>query len=140
MRRAVLVVCDSLRADMIDAAIAPTLTALGDGATRFAAARGVFPSVTRVTSASVATGCYPGRHGLLGNTMVIDEGRGLGAPQQGLAGLPLRGGVERFEELHPAARQHRDRQPVAIEQAVAGERGEPRPGRDEPDEVERIGT
>ena len=77
MRRAVLVVCDSLRADMIDAAIAPTLAALGAGATRFAAARGVFPSVTRVTSASIATGCHPGRHGLLGNTMVIDEGRGL---------------------------------------------------------------
>jgi len=77
MRRAILVVCDSLRADMIEPAVAPTLWALGKEATRYRGVRGVFPSVTRVTSASIATGCHPGRHGLLGNTMVIDEGRGL---------------------------------------------------------------
>jgi len=77
MRRAILVVCDSLRADMIRPDVAPTLASLGDGAARYVGARGVFPSVTRVTSASIATGCHPGRHGLLGNTMVIDEGQGL---------------------------------------------------------------
>jgi arylsulfatase A-like enzyme len=77
MRRAVLVVCDSLRADMVTPELAPTLAALGAGATRYAGARGVFPSVTRVSSASMATGCHPGSHGLLGNTMVIDEGAGL---------------------------------------------------------------
>ena len=77
MRRAILVVCDSLRADMIQPDVAPALAALGEGAARYVRARSVFPSVTRVTSASIATGCHPGRHGLLGNTMVIDEGQGL---------------------------------------------------------------
>jgi hypothetical protein len=77
-RRAVIVVCDSLRADMIRPDTAPTLAALpGAAAKRYAGCRGVFPSVTRVTSASIATGCHPGRHGLLGNTMVLDEGAGL---------------------------------------------------------------
>jgi arylsulfatase A-like enzyme len=77
MRRAILLVCDSLRADMIQPSVAPALSALGEHSARYDRARSVFPSVTRVTSASIATGCHPGRHGLLGNTMVIDEGAGL---------------------------------------------------------------
>src|SRR5215468_4601003 len=77
-RRAVIVVCDSLRADMIRPETAPTLAALpGAAVKRYVGCRGVFPSVTRVTSASIATGCHPGRHGLLGNTVVLDEGAGL---------------------------------------------------------------
>jgi len=76
-RRAVIVVCDSLRADLIRPDTAPTLAALAAHATNYVGCRGVFPSVTRVTSASIATGCHPGRHGLLGNTMVLDEGAGL---------------------------------------------------------------
>src|SRR5262245_52538891 len=77
MRRAVLVVCDSLRRDLISPLAAPALAALGGSAADFAACRGVFPSVTRVTSACIATGCRPAAHGLLGNTMVLDEGDGL---------------------------------------------------------------
>jgi arylsulfatase A-like enzyme len=77
MRRAVLVVCDSLRADLITPATTPTLSELSARATVFAACTGVFPSVTRVTSACISTGCYPAAHGLLGNTVVLDEGDGL---------------------------------------------------------------
>jgi arylsulfatase A-like enzyme len=77
MRRAVLVVCDSLRRDLISPASAPNLTGLAEISTDFVNGRGVFPSVTRVTSASIATGCRPASHGLLGNTMVLDEGDGL---------------------------------------------------------------
>jgi len=77
MRRAVLVVCDSLRRDLITAAAAPALTALAGTSADFINGRGVFPSVTRVTSACIATGCRPAAHGLLGNTMVLDEGDGL---------------------------------------------------------------
>ena len=75
--RVVLVVCDSLRADLVDAATAPTLARLRDQATHFSAFRGVFPSTTRTSAASIATGCLPSSHGLLGNTMVLDEGSGL---------------------------------------------------------------
>ena len=77
MRRAVLVVCDSLRRDLITADTAPALTALAGESADFINSRGVFPSVTRVTSACIATGCRPASHGLLGNTMVLDEGDGL---------------------------------------------------------------
>ena len=76
-KRAVIVVCDSLRRDMISADTAPTLSALRACSVDFTAARGVFPSVTRVSAASIATGCHPGRHGLAGNSMVLDEGDGL---------------------------------------------------------------
>ena len=74
---AVLVVCDSLRADLVDAATAPTLARLRDEHASFPAFRGVFPSTTRTSAASIATGCRPAAHGLLGNTMVLDEGKGL---------------------------------------------------------------
>jgi hypothetical protein len=74
---AVLVVCDSLRADLVDATTAPTLARLRDEHASFPRFRGVFPSTTRTSAASIATGCRPAAHGLLGNTMVLDEGAGL---------------------------------------------------------------
>lgn len=74
---AVLVVCDSLRADLVDAALAPTLARLRDEHASFPNFRGVFPSTTRTSAACIATGCRPAAHGLLGNTMVLDEGAGL---------------------------------------------------------------
>lgn len=76
-RMAVLVVCDGLRADLVDAVHAPTLAALRERGASFPDFRGVFPSTTRTSAASIATGCLPARHGLLGNTMVLDEGDGL---------------------------------------------------------------
>ena len=39
--------------------------------------RSVFPSATRVNSASLATGCFPASHGLHGNVIALDEGDGL---------------------------------------------------------------
>jgi Type I phosphodiesterase / nucleotide pyrophosphatase len=53
------------------------LSEFGQRAARFANHRSVFPSTTRTSAASIATGCLPARHGLLGNTMAIDEGDGL---------------------------------------------------------------
>ena len=76
-RRVVLVVCDSLRADLVDDETAPTLSRLRRDAASFPAFRSTFPSTTRTSSACIATGCTPAAHGLLGNTMVLDEGQGL---------------------------------------------------------------
>jgi hypothetical protein len=70
-------VCDGLRADMITPEDAPTLSRLGAQWCHFANHSSVFPSTTRVTSASIATGCLPGTHGLAGNAMALDEGDGL---------------------------------------------------------------
>jgi arylsulfatase A-like enzyme len=77
MKRAVIVICDSLRADLITPRDAPFLSEFGQRSARFADHRSVFPSTTRTSAASIATGCLPARHGLLGNTMAIDEGDGL---------------------------------------------------------------
>jgi arylsulfatase A-like enzyme len=77
MNRAVIVICDSLRTDLIKQRDAPFLTELGHRSARFANHMGVFPSTTRTSAASIATGCLPARHGLLGNTMALDEGEGL---------------------------------------------------------------
>ena len=83
MRRAVLVICDGLRADMIRPDWAPNLCRLASKSRRFLNHRSVFPSTTRTTSASIATGCHPGRHGLEGNAVAIDEGYGLVALSAG---------------------------------------------------------
>jgi arylsulfatase A-like enzyme len=77
VNRVVIVICDSLRADLITARHAPFLAEFAERSARFANHRGVFPSTTRTSAASIATGCLPARHGLLGNTMALDEGDGL---------------------------------------------------------------
>ncbi len=41
--------------------------------------RSVFPSTTRTTAASIATGCLPKKHGLEGNCVALDDGSGLKA-------------------------------------------------------------
>jgi arylsulfatase A-like enzyme len=75
--RVVIVICDSLRADLIGPEDAPFLHELGARGANFARHRSVFPSTTRASSASIATGCLPARHGLYGNTQALDEGDGL---------------------------------------------------------------
>jgi hypothetical protein len=84
-RRAILIVCDGLGAAWISPAHTPTLAALLGTHRRAADHRAVFPSVTRVSAASIATGCFPGRHGLEGNQMaLVQDGRiivhNVGAP------------------------------------------------------------
>jgi arylsulfatase A-like enzyme len=89
-QRAVIVICDSLRRDLITADDAPFLTELRERAASFAAHRSVFPSTTRASAASIATGCLPARHGLLGNTMALDEGEGLVCRSAGHPDFPDR--------------------------------------------------
>jgi hypothetical protein len=74
MRRAVYVNLDGLRRDMISLAWTPQLAAFAARATTFPAYRSVFPSATRVVSATFATGCLPARHGLQGNAMALLAG------------------------------------------------------------------
>ena len=76
-RRAVLVVVDGLRGDHVNEALTPSLHRLATSARWYPGHRSVFPSATRVNSASLATGCFPGSHGLHGNVVALDEGDGL---------------------------------------------------------------
>ena len=75
--RAVLVVVDGLRADLVNETFTPNLHRLAVNARWYPNHRSVFPSATRVNSASLATGCYPASHGLHGNVIALDEGAGL---------------------------------------------------------------
>lgn len=72
--RAVVVVLDGLRRDMLGPVTTPELHAFAASATSFAAHRSVFPSATRVVSACFATGCLPATHGLQGNSVALMEG------------------------------------------------------------------
>lgn len=93
MRRVVLVMLDGLRRDFVIADRMPFLSAFGARAERFPGYRSVFPSVTRVVSATLATGCWPARHELQGNTLVLLEG----------------GRLVRHDAGHPDFLQHKRR-------------------------------
>ncbi len=88
-RRAILVICDGLRADLLRPDWTPNLCRLMGQGRHFANHRSVFPSTTRTTSASIATGCHPAKHGLQGNAVALDEGAGL---------VPLTAGAPDFRE------------------------------------------
>lgn len=76
MRRAIILVLDGLRRDMISEELTPTLAGHAKVSEFFAQHRSVFPSATRVVSSSLATGCHPARHELAGNSLVlIEDGR-----------------------------------------------------------------
>ena len=76
-RRAVVLVLDGLMRRDVAPETMPAITALRRRATWFDAHRGVFPSVTRVSAASLATGCRPAGHGLAGNAVALVENGGL---------------------------------------------------------------
>ncbi|NKC16304.1 MAG: hypothetical protein GKR94_30090 [Gammaproteobacteria bacterium] len=87
VKRVVLMVIDGLRADSVRPDWMPGLHGIATRSCWFSAHRGVFPSATRVSSASIATGCYPARHGLAGNAIAWDEGDGLKAISAGPVGF-----------------------------------------------------
>ena len=69
MTRFILMALDGLRPDMVNATATPNLAALATRGTSFANARSVFPSETRVATPSLITGCRPGAHGMVANTV-----------------------------------------------------------------------
>ncbi len=75
-RLALLIILDGLRRDAVSPSRTPNLWRLTKRGTRFGAYRSMFPSATRVVSASTATGCVPARHGLLGNSFALLDGQG----------------------------------------------------------------
>ncbi|WP_421998980.1 alkaline phosphatase family protein [Reyranella sp.] len=84
-RRAVFVCCDGLGRNWVRPDTTPVLESLRRTSLWCDDHAAVFPSVTRVSAASVATGCLPARHGLHGNRMgLVEQGRivvrDVGAP------------------------------------------------------------
>lgn len=114
MERAfLLVMFDGLRPDLVRPDTTPNILRLAARGTVFSRARSVFPSETRVCSASVATGCLPRRHGLVANRIAhprrpgesVDTGHKatLQALEQEL-GAPLLDAPTLGEILHAAGR------------------------------------
>lgn len=71
--KTLIVFFDGLRPDYITEEQMPNLFAFKKMAAWGKHHHSVFPTVTRVNSASYATGSYPGTHGLLGNSIYIPE-------------------------------------------------------------------
>ena len=84
-RRAVFLCCDGLGREWVRPETTPFLDQLRGASLWCDEHNAVFPSVTRVSAASIATGCLPARHGLHGNRMgLMEDGRivvrDVGAP------------------------------------------------------------
>ncbi len=73
-RRAVFLCCDGLGRDWVRSDSTPVLHDIARTSLWCGEHSAVFPSVTRVSAASVSTGCFPARHGLHGNRMGLMEG------------------------------------------------------------------
>ncbi|MCF0054070.1 alkaline phosphatase family protein [Dyadobacter sp. LJ53] len=71
--KTLIVFFDGLRPDYITSGQMPNLFAFRQKASVGKHHHSVFPTVTRVNSASYATGSYPGTHGILGNAVYFPE-------------------------------------------------------------------
>ena len=65
--RVLIISFDALRPDMVTPELMPNLCRFASEGTRFPEARSSFPTETRVNQTSLVTGCYPERHGIVGN-------------------------------------------------------------------------
>lgn len=68
---AVIVICDGNRPDFITDETTPAMAALRRAGQWHDNHRGIFPSATRASSASIATGSFPLAHGLRGNAVAL---------------------------------------------------------------------
>jgi predicted AlkP superfamily pyrophosphatase or phosphodiesterase len=89
--KTLIVFFDGLRPDYITPEEMPNLYAFAQVASKGNRHHSVFPTVTRVNSASYSTGSYPKTHGLLGNTIYIPEistNKGTGTSYADLSKIP----------------------------------------------------
>jgi predicted AlkP superfamily pyrophosphatase or phosphodiesterase len=68
-----VLVLDGLRPDAITAEETPNLWRLRQEGVSFANGHAVFPTVTRANATAIATGTYPDRNGIFGNTLYVRE-------------------------------------------------------------------
>ncbi len=70
--RVIVLVIDGLRPDMIRPDKMPNLARMKQEGAWCANSHSVFPTVTRVNSASISTGSWPSVHGIVSNSMWVD--------------------------------------------------------------------
>ncbi len=66
-----IIVWDGLRPDMVTAEHTPYLDAAAKRGVFCPASHASFPTATRINASSLATGCYPARHGIVDNELYI---------------------------------------------------------------------
>jgi hypothetical protein len=71
--RILVVVVDGCRPDCLNSELMPRCYWEAKGGVIGIAHHAALPSVTRVNAATMATGCYPSRHGLMANTIYVPE-------------------------------------------------------------------
>jgi arylsulfatase A-like enzyme len=64
-------VVDGLRPDSINPVDTPTIARLRTEGVDYVNSHSIFPTSTRVNAASLVTGTYPSRHGIVGNSMFV---------------------------------------------------------------------
>jgi arylsulfatase A-like enzyme len=69
----IVLVFDGLRPDSINETDTPSLYRLRSEGVNYQNAHSVFPTVTRVNAAAIATGMYPTANGLVSNSMYVPE-------------------------------------------------------------------
>jgi predicted AlkP superfamily pyrophosphatase or phosphodiesterase len=72
-RLILVLIVDGLRPDSINRGDTPNLYRLRQEGVNYLNAHAVFPTVTRVNSAAISTGTYPGANGLVSNSMFVPE-------------------------------------------------------------------
>jgi Type I phosphodiesterase / nucleotide pyrophosphatase len=80
-RLVILMVWDGLRPDAVTPTATPNLFALTRGGVYFAAHHALYPSLTMVNAAGLATGAASGANGIVANTMYLAHLLGTGTPQ-----------------------------------------------------------
>lgn len=70
-RLVITIVWDGLRPDFVTPQVTPVLHARATEGVWFEASHCAYPSETRVNAAALATGCYPGRTGITGNSLYV---------------------------------------------------------------------
>ncbi|MGE5304792.1 MAG: alkaline phosphatase family protein [Alphaproteobacteria bacterium] len=66
-------VLDGLRPDSVNPEDTPNIYKLRQEGVNYVNGHSVFPTVTRVNTAAISTGTYPGTNGILGNSMYVRE-------------------------------------------------------------------
>ncbi|MBI2422337.1 MAG: alkaline phosphatase family protein [Candidatus Hydrogenedentes bacterium] len=69
--RTVLIVLDGLRPDYVTEDGMPNVFRIRQEGLNFTNHHSTYPTVTRVNATTISTGCYPGKHGVMDNTIYV---------------------------------------------------------------------
>ena len=72
--KVLIVVFDALRPEFVRPDLMPELHAFAQHGVHYENSRSTFPTETRVNQTAVLTGCYPRKHGIVGNRFPLPRG------------------------------------------------------------------